>query len=193
MPLVGAPLPGFIWRPILVLNVFTTNDYAPLHSGTWDAATVSRVKASEDDAFIRKLELSHLDLRVTNALLRWNLHQNTYQLLAMFSLTEDRPRSNASKKARQRFSKVPITVRDAMLHKIARIYGIYFTLRTKISALASKFSKCHGRVSSCNCWPSWSCSGCMCLQRYHLQSVTEDILWRSYVYLVVQGERSQST
>ena len=76
----GAILSGYFSRPILVLNVFTRSSYAPLYPDEHDMSRISRIRANEDDAFARNLDLRHIDLGLRDALLRWKLGQDVYPL-----------------------------------------------------------------------------------------------------------------
>jgi LmbE family N-acetylglucosaminyl deacetylase len=140
LSLGGSILAGFFARPILVLNVFTISSYAPQYSGNRDEANVTRIRATEDDQFARHLGLIHVDLGLKDALLRWKLHQDTFPLLSASSLTRGWPPPNSipAKKLSRRFTKVPITLKAAILQKIAYFDRIYMIVKNEISEMISE-------------------------------------------------------
>lgn len=140
LSLGGSILSGLFAKPILVLNVFTTSSYAPLYSGDRDVINISKIRASEDDTFAKSLGLTHLDLGLRDALLRWKLHQDIFPLLAASSLIRGwpPPHSRPAEKLSRHFSKVPITLKAAILQKMARFDKTYTMVKTQISNVISR-------------------------------------------------------
>jgi hypothetical protein len=139
----GSILTSFFPRPFLIVTAFTRSITAPYYTGSHDVATVSRIRAREDDVFAR---------RTGSDLLRWDLpeatlsdatNSNAFPLVRLSSILcgWPPPRGPAELGLRRTSRVIPLTLRSTILQKTARWDRIYSVLRIRISRLLSDHPK----------------------------------------------------
>lgn len=101
------------------------------------------MRANEDDAFMKSQSLTHIDLGLRDALLRWKLGQDVYPLLAVSSMIRGWPPPHRRflKRMNRPFARMSVTTKAELLQKVARFDKIYMSVKAAISALISNCPK----------------------------------------------------
>jgi len=137
----GAILSGFFPKPFLIVTAFTVSVTAPCFDGVHDVATVSSLRASEDEAFAKKVNSQILRLDLPDAGFDGATGRHFFRLMLLSSLLYGwpPPRGAMQRSFRRGASRVPLTLRSAFLQKLARFDRERSVLSARILSVLSEF------------------------------------------------------